>query len=413
MKEVGWRKWSRSVLVPSKTSHEKHNIALLVLLFTYSSFSFCSVCMFQENFVRVSLFKFNLLGKMDRCHVIDKYTLLKDMGSFLKALDEQSKLIQALGGNLAQDIRENPKIFDKAADYCQRVANKEMLPGCKACNLMMSRPAVHADIIYRCYPQTAELHMPELEDSMSKTISKGNASKKVVQQIALFFKQGEDGAWKAREDVEIMPLACLWRCVANLCLWAKSGKVRYRLIAVFYAALLLYDRLLLKDVMLFIDWHMHVFRVFYMGETARGTFFGMDLTQATLTFNTTRKAGAIWCSVVEHHMEAVRDKLDAFFRSSLNLRQVLRFKEAMTLYVNNERALFCFLSRKAGVRSGIKSIMSFYMYNFKESRALLLHMRGKLFIKEIMSMVAKELSGAQLQVQDKLNTLSLEYGDEG
>ena len=341
----------------------------------------------------MSLFKYNLLGKMDRCHVIDAYTFLKEMDPFLKLLEKQAKVVKALGGDLAQDIKENHSIFDKAADYCQRVANKVMVPGCKSCNLMMSRQSAHADIIYRCYPQTAELHIPELEDSMSRTVSQGNVTKKMIQQIALYFKlDEEDGHWKAREDLEIMPLGSLWRCIANLCLWAKSGKVRFRLIAVFYASRILYERLLMKDTMLYVDWHTHVFRVFYMKEVAIGTFFGMDHGQAAITFNTTLKAGPIWCSVVEHYLKTAKDQLDTFFRMQVNMRQVLRFKEMMMLHVNNEKALFCFLSQKAGVQCGVKTVMKFYMYNFKDPRALLLHTRGKLFITEIIGMVGKELS---------------------
>ncbi len=106
-----------------------------------------------------------------------------------------------------------------------------------------------------------------MEDSLTKegkVVSKGVTTKKVIQQVALFFRLGEGGRWQAREDSEIMPQACLWRCIASLCMWGKDGGARYRVAASFYASMYIYESLKLMDVMLFLDWHIHVFRVHYM-----------------------------------------------------------------------------------------------------------------------------------------------------
>lgn len=346
----------------------------------------------QENFVRVGLFKYNLLGRMDRCHLIDAYTFLDSSSSsgFLKALGECRKLVTELGGDLQKDIEERPQIYDKASDYCQRVANKVLVPGCKACNLAMARHVAHGDVVYRCFPQSAELSVPELENSMSKNIKKGNDMKRVLQQIALYFRF-DAGHWVARDEGEIMPLASLWRCVANLCLWGKGGMARHRLVAIFYAGVMLYERLKMKDVMLLVDWHMHVFRAFYMQAVPPATFFGMHHGQVAVSFDTTRKAGPVWCSLVEHHVQWAHDRLEVFLRTSVNQRQVGRFKDAVTLHVSTEKALFCYLCRRAGARRGVQSIMSFYMYNFKDPRAILLYTRGRLFMKDMMREVGREM----------------------
>ncbi len=373
--------------------------------------------MVQENFVRVGLFKFNLLGKMDRCHLIDAYTFLGARDAFLKALHEYRAIVLLLGGDLEKEIGDNAAMYDKASDYCQRVANKVLVPGCKACNLVMSRPNAHGDVVYRCFSRTAELNVPELEDSMSRTIRKGNKIKHTLQQIALFFDYDEEkGRWRAREDQEIMPLASLWRCVANLCLWGKGGMARYRLVAIFYASVILYERLLLKDIMLFVDWHMHVFRLFYMKEVPRGTFFGIDHSKAAIVFNTTRKAGPVWCSVVEHHLHSARDKLEAFLSANVSMRQVARFRDTVTARIHTEKALFCHLCQRVGVRDGVKSIMSYYLYNFKDPRSILLHTRGKLFMQEMIQALLKELpsqkaSGSSSELLS-LRELTLEGEEE-
>ena len=162
----------------------------------------------------------------------------------------------------------------------------------------MNRANTHADIVYRCFPSTSSLHLPELEDSTTKTgrvVSKGVTVKKLIQQIALYFKpltsadESKTIVWKAKEDDEIMAQAAIWRCIANLCMWGRSGTVRFCLVAIFYGAVYLFERLKMADLMVFTDWHMHVFRVFYMSSYATGTWFGMTQQEASVIFDTTRK----------------------------------------------------------------------------------------------------------------------------
>ena len=398
----------------------------------------------QENFVRVSLFKYNLLGSLENCHVIDRYTFLKNEDSFYKALKDNERIVKVLGGNLLEDLQKpssemsavplsnlpGQRMFDKAADYCQRIAAKVVIPGCKACNAAMNRSGAHADIVYRCFPPTSHLNIPELEDSLTKTgrvVSKGVAIKKLIQQIALYFRppspvvalptkkktgkttisesnkisprnQPEQHHWMAREDDEIMPLAALWRCVANLCMWGKSGFVRFRLVAIFYASVYIYEQLMLKDVILFLDWHIHVFRMYYMTQYSEsGTFFGMPHSRASLTFDTTLKSGPLWCEIVQNeYLHKAAKDLEVYFRDKVDVMKIFEFKEFFRAHIQSEKTLFCFLSKRAGVNEGVNSIMSFFMYNFQGPASTLLHTRGAFFIKDIKIQVKREIQQLSL-----------------
>ena len=174
-------------------------------------------------------------------------------------------------------------------------------------------------------------------------------------------------------EPEIMGLAALWRCVCNLCMWGRSATVRFRLIAIFYGSVYIYERLRLHDVMLFTDWHMHVFRcpsllkkgglgiiplhvcrVHYMEQHTPGTFFGMTHPRAAVTFNTTLKAGQVWCDVVREVLQRAADSVDIYFRDRVVLAKIFAFKNLLTQQVNSEKGLFCFLSRYGPLRAFAK-----------------------------------------------------------
>jgi len=384
----------------------------------------------QENFVRVGLFKFHLLGSVENCHVIDKYTfLLQNVEDFQKELKKNETIIEALGGHLASDIQKTPQIYNKAADYCHRVAAKVVVPGCRACNAAMNRANFHADIVYRCFEPSSQLSFPELEDTISKTgkvRSKGVTTKKLIQQIAFYFRppSGNKEGWNARDDSEIMLQAALWRCIANLCLWGKTGGVRFRLIATFYASIYIYEKLALKDLILFTDWHIHVFRVHYMQTYPHGSFFGMLVQSATMVFHPTAKNGVMWCEIVRNnYLNKAADDLDTFFNEKVDMKKVLEFKEILNQHIHNEKNLFCLLSRfydlifsfetsylfitmtysnvyvmictlvcrKLGIAKGVAGIMSFFMYNFKDPQSSLLYNRGKMFSQEMKGQVKREM----------------------
>ena len=76
-----------------------------------------------------------------------------------------------------------------------------------------------------------------------------------------------------------------------------------------------------------------------------GTFFGMLRRTAAVTFDATRKAGSVWCELVEGMLKKAGDEVDLFMRDKVVLAQVFRFKEAFNTHVDSESALFCYLSR--------------------------------------------------------------------
>lgn len=351
----------------------------------------------EENFVRVSLFKYNLLGKMEACHIIDQYTFLKP-NIFKKALLENKRVIEAMGG---KNLLDADAAFEKAADYCYRVAAKRVIPGCNVCNLTMNRANTHADIVYRCFEPTAKMNLPELEDSTTKTnrvISKGIVVKKLIQQVALYFnfEKKEDGTihWESKEESEIMPHAALWRCIANLSMWGKgSGTVRFGLVAVFYGAVYIFERLKMYDLMTFADWHLHVFRNFYIATYPPATWFGMTQQEAGVKFDTTKKEGLKWCEIVQgQYLDSACEVVDAFFKSEkVSMSKIEHFKNILLLHVHDERTLFIFLCRKCGAKGGINALMKFIMYNFENPRSILLLARVQAFIQDIKRPITKEL----------------------
>ena len=353
----------------------------------------------EENFVRVSLFKYNLLGKMDACHIIDQYTFLKPKqgDAFKKALQDNKPIIQALGGNLLQEAFKN-EAYEKASDYCQRVAAKRVVPGCRACNTAMNRSNTHADIVYRCFGPSSALSIPELEDSTTKTgrvISKGNVIKKLIQQIAFYFTLNKEGAWEPKDEELIMSHAALWRCIANLCMWGKNGAVRFGLISIFYGAVYIFERLKLADIMLFTDWHLHVFRNFYMETYPEGTWFGMKQDEATVKFDTTRKDGMRWWDLVQNdYLNSACDSHEAFFTANISMPKISQFKDLLLLNVFDEKTLFIFLCKKCGPKDGIHTLMNFFLRNFQNPRSILLIARADRFIKEIRGTISKELSSS-------------------
>jgi hypothetical protein len=368
----------------------------------------------EENFIRVSLFKYNLLGKMEGCHILDKYTFLKpkDSAAFKKAMLDNRAVIEAMGGDLIHDAFHDGA-FERAADYCQRVAAKRMVPGCRSCNAAMNRANAHADIVYRCFAPTAGLFIPELEDSTTKTgrvTSKGNVVKKLIQQIALFYTPCyADGtrssltkaptttttitAWKAKDEAQIMQHAAIWRCVANLCLWGRSGTVRFALVAIFYGAVYMFERMKMADLMLFTDWHLHVFRNFYMATYPNGaSWFGMTQEQAAIRFDTTKKDGLRWCNhVIGSYLETACKSIEEFFRKQVSLIKISQFKEMITTHVTDEKTLFLFLCQKCGPKEGIQTLMQYFLRNFEDPRSTLMQARAVRFIKEIKPLLSKEL----------------------
>ena len=362
----------------------------------------------EENFVRVSLFKFNLLGKMDACHIIDQYTFLKPKSSdaFKRALLENRSVIQALGGDLLQDAFKDGA-YEKAADYCQRVAAKRVVPGCKTCNAAMNRSNAHADIVYRCFGPSSKLNIPELEDNTTKTgrvISKGNIVKKLIQQVALYYTLNRTGHWAPKEEDDIMTDAALWRCIAYLSMWGKDGGVRFGLIAIFYGAVYIFERLKLSELMLFTDWHMHVFRGFYMETYPMGSWFGMKHEEAIVMFDTTKKEGAKWCDTTRRqYLDVACDLHEIFFKKQHNsILKISQFKDILRMNVYDEKTLFIFLCKKCGPKDGINTLMNFFMTNFQNPRSVLLIARAERFIKDIKGPITKELSLMEGKLQKRI-----------
>ena len=53
--------------------------------------------------------------------------------------------------------------FEVALATCRRVAKPLTFSGCRACNVAMERSSAHANTIYRCFAQTRDANVADLE----------------------------------------------------------------------------------------------------------------------------------------------------------------------------------------------------------------------------------------------------------
>ena len=198
--------------------------------------------------------------------------------------------------------------------------------------------------------------------------------------------------------------------MANLAMWGKGGAVRFALVAVFYAAVYIYERMRLADLIGFTDWHLHVFRLYYTTAYPPATWFGMTQQEASVKFDTTRKDGLKWCDeITGKYMDVACEGLEGFFRTQVSQAKISHFKNILLLHVHDERTLFLFLCRKCGAKEGINTLMKFFMYNFENPRAILMLARARAFMKEIARPITKELL-TLLHERPKLQAVEVSWG---
>lgn len=374
----------------------------------------------QENAVRVALFRYGLLGKYEDCHVIDRYTCLKSRSTaegarFMSVVKEHPSVSRLLGPEFFSDIcsggrdqQQQPAKapYEECVEMCMRLVERTTVPGCSLCNSAMNRAILHADITYRCFPLKADVATPDLQGSSQKAIS----LKKIIQQAAFFFRYEttETGRrqWSLKPDIDIMLDAALYRCAANLCAWGKSGAPRFRMIAVFYGAWYIYHTKRLKDTISpFIQWHMHVFRDYYLCQFHKGgggTWFGMSLVDAGNTFDATRDDSATsWLAVVSERLEACADGACAFMYGHTDFNAIAKFQAAVRSNVSNELTLFLFCCHHLNTMEAIEIMLAYFIFNAQDPMCLLLRRRLTACIKEIRQVVSKhKLLAAPQQLRE-------------
>jgi hypothetical protein len=267
--------------------------------------------------IRQVMFAHSILGVKQKCHLVDQYTFLKKpkTSDSFKAVFEKYKEnlveIDQAFSTFLEDINmtsvpsTQATVYDDAEATCKRVADGTTVSGCVLCNKAMARDGMHINAVYRCFSLSKEKNIPKLESNTKQSIP----VKKVLQQIALYFEPTNvltKIVWKAKTGEKLLIDAALWRCIAHLCAWGQSNQFRFRLIAVFHAAHYLYQNSSLNGSLSLEDWHIHLFRDFYMTMFSdANTWFGMDQMEASIRFNLSQKWGDQWVDFVKTKLQMV------------------------------------------------------------------------------------------------------------
>jgi hypothetical protein len=356
----------------------------------------------EEEPTRLALLRFNALGEYQFAHVVDDYTFLekrRNGATFRKEFTAHRELVVATHPEAMTCFEAtvldptDTHVYDAAVATNRRVAERLTIPSCRHCNKAMDREGAHVLATYRCFELTRDSDVPGLESTSKKAI----AAKKVVQQIAFYFKvqqrrpslppppppqavaatatatatatannnnKGKRDlpppppsptpppsslppfVWSAKTEDQLLRDASMWRCIAHLWNWgcaASGGGVRFRMVAVFHAAYYIYLQSSARDLLSFEAWHVHCWRPYYAARFAADSFLGMRQAEAGPFFDLTRKKGEAWQERVHARTMQVMDGLEAFY-SPEEFEAIVRFEEATTAAdIQSEGSLLRFL----------------------------------------------------------------------
>jgi hypothetical protein len=344
---------------------------------------------------RLCMMRFRLLGKREECHIVDQYTHLEKRSAeerFDRVFEKRKEQVVAVApdvyGRFAHDIFRTGE-FEAALAICRRVAKPLTFSGCRACNVAMERSSAHANTIYRCFAQTRDANVAALEENKQESIK----TKKVLEQIALYFEwTGEK--WIAKGDDRVLLDTCLWRCIAHIYCWGRTGKLRSRLVAIFHAANYMYLKSTFKGVVTLSDWHVHIFQAFYTQryrDEKSATWFGLHQGEAAGIFDLARKEGAQWVEHVTEKLERhVLPDLEAWTQARIQLSVVQAFVDQISTKVSSERELICFVARRHGISEGLESLYSYYVFNVRQQAAYAEHF--KRFMRELARVYQQQRS---------------------
>lgn len=325
----------------------------------------------EEEPTRLTLLRFNALGDYQFAHVVDDYTFLekrRNKVSFRSEFAKHKALVVATHPEAMACFEAtvldgpNQDVYIAGVGVNRRVAEGLTVPCCRYCNKAMDREGAHVLATYRCFELTRDSDVPLLESTSKEAI----AAKKVVQQIAFYFKVSMMPAlllpktgkkkstatnnnvvvWAAKTEDQLLRDASMWRCIAHLWNWGRSeggGGVRFRMVAVFHVTYYIYLQSRARDVVSFEAWHVHCWRPYYMTHFAADSFLGMRQAEAGSFFDLSRKNGEVWQERVHARAMQVMDDLEAF-TSPQELESVVRYEVLTTgAAIHSEGALLRFL----------------------------------------------------------------------
>jgi hypothetical protein len=167
--------------------------------------------------------------------------------------------------------------------------------------------------------------------------------------------------------------------------------------------------------MVFSDWHLHVFRNYYMDTYPSGaSWFGMTQQEASTKFDTTKKNGIKWCDhVTGFYLNPACEGIEKFIRSQVAIMvKIGQFKDMLLSNVVDEKTLFLFMSKKCGPKEGIQTLMQFFVRNFQDPRTTLMLARAQRFMREIKPLVSRELQSLLLHSTSSSRNYNIHNNDE-
>ena len=338
----------------------------------------------EETPVRQVLFRFHMLGILNNSHMVEQYTFLKpyskdNVAPFDKALKER------FTGPKQKKIEE--AAYREAYARCMASCAENTIPACRPCNLAMTKQSPQMLVAIRCGKQTQELswtslmkHQRVVEDQAQQEEESNQRHvlrklRKTLQQLALYFDfDGQN--WVAKPTRELLTDAYLWRCVVQLGVWCtKEDEFRHRLCANMYLAFLIFFSTTWQQQFDFLDWHIHVFRRFYMNEYPGNTFAGHPCVQLKALFADTWQDPQRWCKFVQDTQLEVTNRLQSRMLQTRDPMQVQALTTRLLQEVNDEQTLLVLLRKLArGEHSAAQQFFHFMEYNVRDSHPKLMRL---------------------------------------
>ena len=221
------------------------------------------------------LFSNQYLPGRNDAHIVDRYNYLNEKYE----LRTNGHLAEALPflGRFKEEVLDTGQ-YEQARLLCKEVLDHETVITCDACNKGAERSGQgeKQDMLrcWRALPPGTVVHQ--------RGNKKGVAD--VLLQVAVLFERGAGGVWAVKGANQVFRDFTLWKCASQLRFWGE-GKGDWRALcnAVLYGSYRMW--LDLEGVVSFIDWHVFIFRDWYIRTHRPGTFFGHGVQQAFEWFN--------------------------------------------------------------------------------------------------------------------------------
>ena len=171
--------------------------------------------------------------------------------------------------------------------------------------------------------KSSQKEQPEKDCSEDPQQTSLTRLKETLQQVALYF-DFDSQDWVAKRTYDLLMDAYLWHCVVQLGVWcAKEDEFCHSSLAVLYLASCIFFSTPWAKQFDFLDWHIHVFRRFYMLEYDANTFAGHPCVELKVLFAETWQDLQPWCTFVLDTQTKVTSKLQqAQLRNAIEVQKL-------------------------------------------------------------------------------------------